>query len=214
MYLANCTRSKIAFSVNLIARYSSAPTRRHWNGVKHVLRYLCGTTNMGLFYPNKSNSQLIGYADAGYLSDPHKGRSQIGYLFTCGNIAISWRFVKQTISATCSNLLEIIAIHEVVNWLRLVIQHIREKFGLSSIKDSPTKLFEGNATCITQIRRSYIKGDRTKHISRKLFNTHELQKSCDIDVKHIQSSEELVDLFIKSLPAATLKKIMHNIGMH
>ena len=68
---------------------------------------------MGLFYPNKSNSQLIGYADAGYLSDPHKGQSQIGYLFTCGNIAISWRFVKQSISATCSNLLEIIAIHEV-----------------------------------------------------------------------------------------------------
>jgi hypothetical protein len=29
MYLANCTRPDIAFSVNLLARYSSAPTRRH-----------------------------------------------------------------------------------------------------------------------------------------------------------------------------------------
>ena len=33
MYLANCTRPDIAFSVNLLARYSSAPTLRHWNGV-------------------------------------------------------------------------------------------------------------------------------------------------------------------------------------
>ena len=38
MYLANCTRPDIAFSVNLLARYSSTPTLRHWNGVKHLLR--------------------------------------------------------------------------------------------------------------------------------------------------------------------------------
>ena len=37
MYLANTTRPDIAFVVNLLARYSSAPTRRHWNGIKHIL---------------------------------------------------------------------------------------------------------------------------------------------------------------------------------
>jgi hypothetical protein len=216
MYLANFTRPDIAFSVNLLARYSFAPTLRHWNGVKHVLRYLRGTTDMGLFYPNKSNPQLIGYADAGYLSDPHKGRSQTGYLFTYGNTAISWRSVKQTISATSSNHSEIIAIHEASRecvWLRSVIQHIREKCGLSSIKDNPTILYEDNAACITQIRGGYIKGDRTKHISPKFFYTHELQKSGDIDVKHIRSSENLADIFTKSLPTTTFKKIVHSIGM-
>ena len=75
MYLANCTQPNIAFLVNLLARYSSAPTRRHCNGIKHVLRYLHGTTDLGLFYPKGSNLQLIEYADAGYLSDPHKDRS-------------------------------------------------------------------------------------------------------------------------------------------
>ncbi|RVW67129.1 Valencene synthase [Vitis vinifera] len=96
MYLANCTRPDIAFSVNLLARYSSAPTRRHWNGIKHILRYLRGTTDMGLFYSRESKQQLLGYADAGYLSDPHKGRSQTGYCFNCNGTAISWRSVKQT----------------------------------------------------------------------------------------------------------------------
>ena len=37
MHLANCTRPDIAFSVNLLARYSSTPTRRHWNEIKHIL---------------------------------------------------------------------------------------------------------------------------------------------------------------------------------
>ena len=49
MYLANYTRPYIAFSVNLLARYISTPTKRHWNGIKHILRYLCGTSDMGLF---------------------------------------------------------------------------------------------------------------------------------------------------------------------
>ena len=43
MYLANNTRPNLAFSINLLARYSYSPTKRHWNGVKHVLRYLQGT---------------------------------------------------------------------------------------------------------------------------------------------------------------------------
>jgi hypothetical protein len=30
MYLANSTRPDNAFAVNLLARYSSAPTKRHW----------------------------------------------------------------------------------------------------------------------------------------------------------------------------------------
>jgi hypothetical protein len=40
MYLANNIRSDIAFAVNLLARFSVAPTIRHWNRVKDVLRYL------------------------------------------------------------------------------------------------------------------------------------------------------------------------------
>ena len=37
MYLATCTRPDIAFPINLLARYSYAPTRRHWNGIKDIL---------------------------------------------------------------------------------------------------------------------------------------------------------------------------------
>ena len=64
IYLANYTRPDIALSVNLLARYSLAPTKRHWNGIKHILRYLHGTSDMGLFYSKAMEPQLLGYADA------------------------------------------------------------------------------------------------------------------------------------------------------
>ena len=112
MYLANYTRPDIAFSVNLLARYSLEPTLRHWNGVKHLLRYLRGTSDIGLFYSKVPKPELLGYTDAGYLSDPHKALSQSGYVFTCGDTAVSWRSIKQTMVATSSNHSELLAIHE------------------------------------------------------------------------------------------------------
>ena len=46
MYLANCTRPDIAFAVNLLARHSAAPTKRHWTGVKYILKYVNGTHDL------------------------------------------------------------------------------------------------------------------------------------------------------------------------
>ena len=90
---------------------------------------------MGLFYPKVPKLELIGYADAGYLSDPHNGRSQTGYLFTSGETVISWKSVKQTITATSSNNAELLALHEASRecvWLRSMIKHIQKNCGLSS----------------------------------------------------------------------------------
>ena len=103
--------------------------------------------DMSLFYSNKSNFDLIGYADAGYLSDPHKTRSQTGYVFTSGEIAIYWRYVKQTLTANSSNHVEIHAIHEASRkcvWLRSMTHHIQETCGLSFNKNLQTLLFEDN----------------------------------------------------------------------
>ena len=216
MYLANCTRPDIAFSVNLLARYSSAPIRRHWKGIQHILRYLSGTTDMGLFYSNKYKEKLLGYANAGYLSDPHKARSQTEYVFNYNGTAISWRSVKQTMVTTSSNHSEILAIHEASReciWLRSMIHHIQESCGLSSVKDKPTILFEDNAACIAQIKGGYIKEDRTKHISPKFFYTHELQNNGEIDVQQIRSSDNLADLFTKALPTSTFKRLIYKVGM-
>ena len=66
--------------------------------------------------------------------------------------------------------------------------------------------------CASQ-RRIYIKGDRTKHNSPKFFYTHELHNSGEINVQQIRSSDNLADLFTKTLSTTTFKKLVHQIGM-
>jgi hypothetical protein len=42
------TRPDIAFSVNKVCQFLHAPTTVHWTVVKRILRYLRGTTSLGL----------------------------------------------------------------------------------------------------------------------------------------------------------------------
>ena len=227
LYLAQCTRPDISFAVNLLARYSNALTRRHWNGVKDIFRYLKGTTDLGLFYTRESpsvaapyrpriDSRLVGYADAGYLSDPHRACSQTGYVFTVGDTAIYWRSTKQSLVPTSSNHAEILALHEAsceCFWLREVMEHIRSTSGLTSVVDFPTTIFEDNAACIEQLKKGYIKEDNTKHITPKFFYSHQQQQHQNIEVKQIRSQDNLADLFTKSLPKSTFEKLVQGIGM-
>ncbi|XP_074355940.1 secreted RxLR effector protein 161-like [Apium graveolens] len=115
-----------------------------------ALMYLANNTRPDIAFV------LIGYADAGYLSDPHFGKSQTGYVFTFCGVAISWKSMKQTTVATSTNHSELIAIHEASRecvWLRSIIKNIQESCGLPDITRSPTIMFEGNTACIDQLKK-------------------------------------------------------------
>jgi hypothetical protein len=53
MYAMVCTRPDIAHSVGVLSRYMSKPGKEHWTIVKRVFRYLCGTTDYGIFYQGR-----------------------------------------------------------------------------------------------------------------------------------------------------------------
>ena len=143
MYLVNQTRPDIAFAVSLLARHSSQPTIRHWNGIKRVFRYLQGTLDTGLYFPKTTNNLLTKYVDADYLSDLDDAKSQMGYVFLQGSTAISWKSTKQMLTATSSNHAEILALYEACReciWLWQLVDHINQSTGQQLIQD-PTTFF-------------------------------------------------------------------------
>ena len=78
LYLSTGTRPDIAFAVGNVARFSSSPTTRHWTGVKRILRYLKGTSNLGLHYLNSVDEDLVGYSDSDWAGDLDDRRSVSG----------------------------------------------------------------------------------------------------------------------------------------
>jgi hypothetical protein len=216
LYLSTNTRPDISFAVSVLARHSQKPEARHWNGVKHLFRYLRGTEDLGLCYTKEETSEIIGHADAGFKSDESTGKSQTGYIFLKNNSPISWKSVKQTVTATSSNHSELIAFHEATReavWLRNMNKIIMEQCEITQ-DFKPTIIFEDNAACVAQVASDFIKTDRTKHICPQIFGfTQDLIESGQIEVKKIESSHNIADMLTKALPAYTHRRLVQEAGM-
>ena len=67
-YLSLSTRPDLAFAAHQFSRFLSNPGMAHWQAAKHVLRYLRGTTDVGIKFSNCEDVSLIGYTDSDYAS--------------------------------------------------------------------------------------------------------------------------------------------------
>ncbi|KAH9727083.1 CCHC-type domain-containing protein [Citrus sinensis] len=98
MYLTNCTRPDLAYTVSKLSRYTSNPGTYHWKAIVRVLRYLRYTHNYGLHY-TRYPEVLEGFSDANWISDVKDSKSTSGYVFTLAGAAVSLRSSKQTVIA-------------------------------------------------------------------------------------------------------------------
>ena len=77
--------------ISMVNIYMHDRGRGHWEVVKWVLRYIKGTTDVGLVYKKDSTGkqECIGYVDSNYAEDLDKRRSTIGYVFTLSQAPVS-----------------------------------------------------------------------------------------------------------------------------
>ncbi|KAL0366872.1 UNVERIFIED_CONTAM: Retrovirus-related Pol polyprotein from transposon RE2 [Sesamum radiatum] len=90
------TRPNFSFPVQKLSQYMQHPRASHWDAALHVLRYLKGTCNLGLFFPSCNSLQLSAYSDAAWASCPNSRRSITDFCIFLGTFLISWKTKKQT----------------------------------------------------------------------------------------------------------------------
>ncbi|KAA3483428.1 gag/pol protein [Gossypium australe] len=93
MYVIFCTHLDIYFVVGMINQYQTDPCLRHWQAVKHILRYLKRTKGYMLVYSREN----LTHSDFQTCKDSRKSTS--GSVFVLGSGAIVWRSVGQTCTA-------------------------------------------------------------------------------------------------------------------
>ena len=81
MYLMNCTRPDIAYTVSKLSRYTSNPNDDHWTALLRVLGYVSHTKKYALRY-GQYPLVLEGYIDANWAADSEKLKSTGGYVCT------------------------------------------------------------------------------------------------------------------------------------
>ena len=112
LYLATSTRPNISFTVVTLCRFIANPGVKHWNAVKHLLRYLQGTKDAQLVYQRDlfdSRNIFTAYCDTDHARNVDNGRSTGDYALLIASTTVSWSSRWQTITALSTTEAEYIA---------------------------------------------------------------------------------------------------------
>ena len=210
LYAATGTRPDIAAAVNAVCRYNNNPGIQHWTAVKRILRYLKGTSKLGITLGGPElELQLVGYADADWASDLDTRRSTTGYVFKLGSYPVTWKSKLQITPALSSMEAELMAI-SAANQEALWIRKFLENVGYQ--QTSATILHEDNQSCI-----KFVYGTKyspsTKHIGVRYYFIRDSIKNNDIQVKYLPTDQMTADIFTKALPTVKFEKHRDDMGM-
>jgi len=183
------------FVVCLCARFQANPKESHLKAAKRVLKYLKGTTNVGLWYPSHSSIHLIGYSDSDFDGCKLDQKSTSGTCHLLGSSLISWHSKKQSCVALSTAEAEYITVGSCcvqILWLKQQL----EDFGLK-ISKVPSLCDNTSAINLT---KNQIQHSRIKHIEIRHHFIRDHVNNGDCEMKFIEIRLQLVDIFTKPLP--------------
>jgi hypothetical protein len=201
LYAALSTRPDIAHATSVLARAVSNPTEAHWLACKRVLRYLRGTTHLGLIFGGTSSAAPLNivlepcFSDADWAGDSTDRRSTTGYLMKVNGSTVSWASKKQPTVALSSAEAEYMAVGAAVQeilWLRTLLNEMGFEQG------GATVLYCDNQPAIA-IAKDDVHHSRTKHIDIRhhFIRDHVSKKHVHLD--WVPTAGQEADILTKPL---------------
>jgi len=207
LYLT-ASRPYIQFGVFLWARFQSNPKESHFKPAKRILKYLKGTINVGLWYPNESNIALSGFSDSDYAGCKLDRKSTSGTCHLLGSNLISWNSKKQACVALSTAEAKYIAVgHACAQsiWLK----HQLMDYG---VKLEKVPFYCDNTSAIN-LTKNPIQHSKTKHIViRHHFIRDHIQKG-QIEIMFVKTENQLANLFTKPLARDRFNKLRTKFGI-
>jgi hypothetical protein len=217
LWLAGSTRPDITHAVNLTARFLTKATEHHVHGVKRILRYLRGTSHVGLLIaPTTTTSPVIAadirpevFCDADWAGDKTNRRSTSGSVLRVNGCAVAWNAKQQPIVALSTMEAEYVAASTGMQECMWISQLLTE-IGLS--QDGSVQLWCDNQSAIKSMENDMSKA-RSKHIDIRYHYIREQVRSERIKVGYCETGKMLADIFTKPLPSVTFERLKPLLGV-
>lgn len=209
-YLVN-TRPDLSYSVGYVSRFMEKPTSEHWAAMKHILRYVAGSLNIGLKFRKGEEKfpRLVGYSDSDMAGDVDDRKSTTGVLFKLGENLITWQSQKQKIVALSSCEAEYIAATTAACqgiWLARLLGELQMK------KPCCVMLKVDNKSAINLCKNPVLH-DRSKHIDTRYHFIRERVERKEVEVEYTSSAEQLADILTKPLGKVRFLELRGKLGL-
>ena len=205
----NHTRPEIAFAVNTLSQFMSAPYEDHLKAAYRVLAYLKGTIGQGLMYSRSGGSENKIYTDADWASSVIDRRSVSAYCVYLGGSLVSWRSKKQKDIALSSAKAELGALVKGIQeamWIRGVLGELK-LFSQNEIKVYCDNLSE------IAMAKNPIQHEKTKYSAIKHGWIMERIEKKIIQLVFVPLEDQAADILTKGLPGPRFKKLTDKLGM-
>ncbi|GJX64031.1 retrovirus-related pol polyprotein from transposon TNT 1-94 [Tanacetum coccineum] len=207
MYLT-ASRPDLVFAVCMCARYQAKPTKKHFEAIKRVFRYLKGTINMGLWYPKDNAMSLTAYADADHAGCQDSRRSTSGSAQFLGDRLVSWSSKKQQSTAISTTEAEYIAMsgcYAQILWMRSQLKDYGFDFNKIPLYcDNKSAI----ALCCNNVQHS-----RSKHIDIRHHFIREQVENRVVELYFVETNYQLADILTKALPRERFEFLLPRLGM-
>ncbi|GJR42947.1 ribonuclease H-like domain-containing protein [Tanacetum coccineum] len=190
------TRPDLSYAVQQLCLYMHDPREPHLNAMKRVLRYLRGTTDLGLQLFRSTTSQLIAYSDADWAGCPATRRSTSGYCVFLGDNLLTWSSKRQDTLSRSSAEAEYRGVANAVaetSWIRNLLRELH------------TPLFTATLVYCDNVSAVYMSANpvqhqRTKHIEIDIHFVRDKVAAGHVRVLHVPSRFQYAYIFTKGLP--------------
>jgi len=203
------TRPDISFAVNKVCQYLHAPTTVHWSAVKRILRYVSGTIKLGLKIKRSHSTLVSAFSDADWAGCVDDRRSTGGFAVFLGNNLISWMARKQATVSRSSTEAEYKALANATAEMMWVQKLLTE---LCIQHPTAARLWCDNLGA-KYLSANPVFHARTKHIEIDFHFVRERVANKQLDIRFINSADQLADGFTKAVPVVKMKQFRDNLGL-
>jgi hypothetical protein len=202
------SRPDIMLSVCMCARFQATPKQCHMRAIKRIMRYLVLTPNLGLWYPKCSHFDLIGYYDADYARCKVDRKSTSRTCQLLGRSLVCWSSKKQNSVALSTVEVEYVIASSYCAQLLWMRQTLKD-YGYTMNK---VPLLCDNESAI-KIAYNPCEHSRTKHIDIRHHFLREHATKGDIIISHVQTNEQLANIFIKPLDEKRFQELRSELNI-
>ena len=224
IYAMITCRPDLSYAVVRSAQYSACPHEQHYNGIKHLLKYLYLTRDDGLYFwrsepnenlpaiappkihsrahdllldgrPNHSPSDLHAYVDAEWATCPNTRRSMTGMCLRLAGGTVAYKSKLQPTVAMSSTESEFMGASDCGKML-LCVRSIMWDLGIP--QSAASLAYEDNDAC-TAMANSQKPTNRTRHIDIKYHVICEWVERDLIKLERVDTTLNMADHFTKQL---------------
>ncbi|GJZ31515.1 hypothetical protein Tco_0576562 [Tanacetum coccineum] len=207
LYLTT-SRPDIMLSVCICACFQEDPKTFHLEAVKCIVRYIKGTTHLGLWYPKGSSIETIVYAVSDHARDYVDLKSTSGVCTFMGCCLTSWFLKKQTALAISTTEAEYVSTGKACQQALWMKQALID-YGVR-LDDIP--IICDNKGAI-DLSKNLVQHSRTKDIEiRHHFLRDNVQKG-NISIEKVTSEDNIAGILTKPLKREPFNYLRLGLGM-